>query len=265
MSQYVQITSTKNPIVQRFRSAAGGDDPEAMVADGVGLVADALAAGCELVEVATSPRLVAGSGAGRELRRNLLSSGVSAQDCSDDVMQRISHLTTHQGVAAIVRRPVCRPREMFGSGALVLVAAGVRDPGNLGSVMRSAEAAGASGLVAVTGGAHPFRDKAVRGSAGSVFRLPVWADATPEELLALLGESGVQCVAADARGERAYTDVDFGLPTAIFVGNEGEGVPTWLAGDAAERVRIPVRSPVESLNVAVAAGVLLFEARRQRT
>ena len=263
MSDYVQITSTKNPIVQRFRAAATGGADGLMVADGVKLVGEALAAGCEFVEVATSPKLVAGGGAGRSLRRELIAAGLAAQDCSDDVMQRISHLTSHQGVAAVVRQPRHELVDLAVDGMLVVIAAGVKDPGNLGGIMRSAEAAGATGLVVLAGGAHPFRDKAVRGSAGSVFRLPVCANVAAGEVTEWLGGLPASLVIAEASGDD-YIGHDFTGPTAVVVGGEGEGVPDEMLRAASARVRIPMRTPVESLNVAVAASVLLFEARRQR-
>jgi len=263
LSEVVQITSVKNPIVRRFRDAAAGEVGSAMVIDGAVLVGDALAAGVELREVATSPRLVA-TDRGRELRRQLIAAGVASTDCSDAVLERISHLTTHQGVAALASRPRFSDAELLGSRALVVVAAGVRDPGNLGALIRTAEAAGATGVVALKGGADPYREKAVRGSAGSVFRVPVKAGVAPAELLTMLRDAGARVVVADATGSRSYLDVDLRGAVALVVGGEAGGVPDALIEAADERVHVPMAGSVESLNVAVAAGVVMFEAVRQR-
>ncbi len=264
MTEFVRITSPKNPIVKRFKAAAAGDADGVMVADGVVLVGEAIAAGCVMREVVTSPRLVA-SAKGRDLRRQMLSSGIATQDCSDEVLERISHLSTHQGVAALLQRPAAELEDMAGEHALILVAAGVRDPGNLGALIRTAEAAGATGVVALAGSADPFRDKAVRGSAGSIFRVPVAGGVSPERLAAWLPGTGMQIVAADAKSSDRYTDLDLKRPTALVLGGEADGVPDLLASIATAHALIPMSEPVESLNVAVAAGVLLFEARRQRS
>jgi TrmH family RNA methyltransferase len=146
----------------------------------------------------------------------------------------------------------------------VVVAAGVGDPGNLGSILRAAEAAGATGCITLPGGADPFRDKAVRGSMGSIFRLPVLAGLDAVAVVDFARRNGLQVVAADGGAATAYTAADLRPPTLLVLGAEAAGVPEELRSAADLRVRIPLRSPVESLNVAVAAGVLLFEARRQR-
>lgn len=263
MSQFVRITSVKNPIVRRFRDAAAGDMGSAMAVDGVVLVADALAAGIELLDVVTSPRLVT-SDRGRQLRRDLIAAGVASTDCSDDVLDRISHLTTHQGVVAIATRPTWSDEQLLGERALVVIAAGVRDPGNLGALLRTAEASGATGLVALEGGADPFREKAVRGSAGSIFRLPVRACAQPGPTVAMLRAAGARIVVAEAGAERGYLDADLSGPVALMFGAEAGGVPDALRDSADERVCVPMRGSIESLNVAVAAGIVLFEAARQR-
>jgi TrmH family RNA methyltransferase len=140
----------------------------------------------------------------------------------------------------------------------------VRDPGNLGSLLRTAEAAGATGVVSLRGGADPFRDKALRGSMGSVFRLPVLHGLDAAAVIAFARRHRLQLVIADGGGDRVHTQADLRKPLALVVGAEAAGVPPELLAAADARVRIPLRAPVESLNVAVAAGVLLFEAQRQR-
>ena len=262
MHENVRITSVKNPIVQRFRAAAAGEDPTAMVVDGIRLVEEALDSACRAREIVTSPRLVA-SERGRALRRRLMPLGI-AEDCSDEVLERISHLVTHQGVAAILDRPRWRAEDLLAYPALIVVAAGVRDPGNVGALVRTAEAAGATGVVTLAGSADPFRDKAVRGSAGSVLRLPVLPGLAPPDLRELLARAEATVVIAEASAERDYLDVDMRSSVALIIGGEGAGVPEWLADIPARRVCVPMREPVESLNAAAAAAVLLFEARRQR-
>lgn len=257
----VVVTSPKNPIVHRFQAAAVGDPPGLMLAEGVRLVAEGLAAGLGVAEAAVSPRL-----RDESLRQRLQTAARAMAECSDEVMARMSALETHQGVAVLFERPAWSEADLLGRGLLplVVVAAGVRDPGNLGALVRTAEAAGASGLLALAGGADPFRDKAVRGSMGSVFRLPILARFAASDVAGFVRRHRLQLVAADGGGDVDYLQADLRRPTALVVGAEAAGLPEEVLAAADQRVRIALQAPVDSLNVAVAAGVLLFEARRQR-
>ena len=265
MSDDREITSTKNPIVLRFREAGVGEPPEVLVAEGVKLVWEALGADLPVVEAAVTERL-RGSELGREVLRRLERSAPELHWCSSSVMERLSWVRTPPGVTAIFRRPALLPGDLLGRDRtpLLVVAAGVRDPGNLGSLVRAAEAAGATGLVALKGGADPYREKAVRGAAGSLFRLPVLSGWSGEQLCRLCEEHGLQLVVADGRGTSSYLEADFTKPTALVVGAETGGVPEELLAAADAHLCIPMEPTVESLNVAVAAGIVLFEARRQR-
>ena len=256
-----EITSPKNPLVRRFRDAAQGEPPELMLVDGIKLVLEALDARLPVVEAALTSKLY-GSDLGKEVRRRLERAAPRLHEISDAVLERISGVTTPQGVSAIFRRPAYQPEDLKRAPALVVIAAGIKDPGNLGAVIRTAEAAGATGVVALQGGADPFRDKALRAAAGSVFRLPTLGGQTLAQVLAMV--EGLQLVVAEGREGVDFWKADFRQPTALVLGGEGPGVPEELRARAQLRVRIPMQESVESLNVAVAAGVLLYEARRQR-
>ncbi len=257
-----EITSAKNPVVQRFRDAAEGKFEGLLLAEGVRLVREAIAAGCRVVEAAVSPRLT-----DVDLLQDLQQHAENYLECGDDVLARLSALDTPQGVAALIARPNVAEADLLRGdlSPLVVIAAGVRDPGNLGSLLRTAEAAGATGCITMKGGADPFRDKAVRGSMGSIFRLPVVHGLDAEAIVAFAKRHRLQLVVADGGGDVAHTAAPLRQPTALVVGAEAAGVPEALLRAAAVRVRIPLKQPVESLNVAVAAGVVLFEAQRQRS
>jgi TrmH family RNA methyltransferase len=256
-----RITSARNPVVQRFRAAAAGELDGVMLAEGVRLVGEAVQARVPVLEALVSPRL-----AGDALRTRLQEVAASFLEASDDVLAAASAVETPQGVAVLLRRPVAGDQDLLRGAVapLVVVAAGVRDPGNLGSLLRTAEAAGATGCVTLRGGADPFRDKAVRGSMGSVFRLPVRHGLDVAGVVAFAQRHALQLVVADGGAVLDYTAADLRPALALVVGAEAAGVPDALRTAAAVRVRIPLQAPVESLNVAVAAGVLLYEARRQR-
>jgi len=255
------LTSAKNPAVQRFRDAAAGVAGDCMLAEGVRLVWEALDAGLEVIEAAVSPRLVDG-----DLRDALAQRAESFLDCSDEMLARLSALDTPQGVAVRLLRPRYEDAQLLRDELvpLVVVAAGLRDPGNLGAVLRTAEAAGATGCLTIKGGADPFRDKAVRGSMGSIFRLPVRHGLDDAQAIAFARQHRLQIVVADGGGTCAHSAADLRKPMMLVVGAEAAGVSAeWLRA-ADQHVHVPLCAPVESLNVAVAAGVLLFEAQRQR-
>ena len=146
----------------------------------------------------------------------------------------------------------------------MVIAADVQDPGNVGAIVRVAEAAGATGVVAAGACADPFGWKALRGSMASALRVPVAVGADADAAVTDARRHGCQIVATTAREGREPFDVDLARPTAVLIGNEGSGLPAALVAAADHRVTIPMKPPVESLNAAVTAALIIYEARRQR-
>jgi len=258
------IRSRQHPLVRRLRALKARASSELALLEGVKLVEEALAAGVELAEAAVAPSL-RGSERGQRLLQSLAARDVSVRVLGEELLASLSEVETSQGVLALARRPSFREDQLYrGPAPLVLVAVGVQNPGNLGGLLRTAEAAGASGAYLATGCADPFSWKALRGSMGSAFRLPQWRGLESEEALRRVHQRGLLTLAADAHGEAAYDQLDLRGPAALVVGAEGAGLPEALARAVAHRVRIPMHGAAESLNVGVAAGGLLFEAARQR-
>jgi len=174
---------------------------------------------------------------------------------------------TPQPVAALVRPPDWSWAHLLGrhrnTAPLLVVLAGLQDPGNLGTIIRSAEAFGANGILSLPGTANAWNPKAVRASAGSVFRVPL-LNVPADECFLHLREAGVRILATAVRGAAPADQVNLAGPVALLIGNEGSGVPEELAAQASGAITIPCPGPVESLNASVAAGVLLYEAARQR-
>ncbi|HEX6494884.1 MAG TPA: RNA methyltransferase [Acidobacteriaceae bacterium] len=169
-----------------------------------------------------------------------------------------------QGIAALVHAPAFTPAMLFGTSApLVLVLAGLQDPGNVGTLIRSAEAFAATGVLLLSGTASPWNPKALRASAGSAFRVPAIA-ATEDEALDLLAQHNVPAVAAVARSGTPISNTPLAGPCALFIGNEGAGLSETLLAAAAHRITIAMPGNVESLNAAIAGSLLLYEAARQR-
>lgn len=174
---------------------------------------------------------------------------------------------TPQPIAALVETPTWHWDAVLsgknGAAPLVIVLAGLQDPGNLGTILRSAEAFGASGIVSLPGTVSAWNAKAVRASAGSVFRMPLVAAAF-EECVARLRTNNVPLWTTAAHNAKSAAHVDLAAPVALMIGNEGNGVPAEMAAKADGALTIPCPGPVESLNAAVAASVLLYEASQQR-
>jgi TrmH family RNA methyltransferase len=184
---------------------------------------------------------------------------------TEDVFSSATMTEHPQGVAALVEAPQFQMQAMFptapGPAPLVAIAAGLQDPGNLGTLVRSAEAFGATGMILLPGTVSLWNAKALRASSGSAFRFPVLA-LTAGEAFSALRAHGVRILAAVARAGDSETDLRG--PSALLVGNEGSGLPeAWIA-QADVRVTIPFRGAVESLNAAIAGSVLLYDAMRQR-
>jgi TrmH family RNA methyltransferase len=170
-----------------------------------------------------------------------------------------------QGVAALVKCKVFSLEDVLGRssyGPLVAIA-GVQDPGNLGTILRSAEAFGAGGILLGEGTANVFNSKVIRASAGSVFRLPI-AKARLTQAIQLMKGQGLRLVATSSHKSKPLEDVNLSLPLAIFIGSEGAGVPRELLAKMDEVVAIPHSPTVESLNAGVAASIVLYEVARRR-
>jgi RNA methyltransferase, TrmH family len=257
------ITSRRNPIVARFREVARSDASLAVI-DGWHLLHEAAATGIgiELVAVAEQPDREPDA----ELLTRLERSGVNVVNVSANVMSALSPVKTPTGIVSLVRR---RPWNIEGATSgeqpLVLAAVDIQDPGNIGAMIRSAEAGGATGAICAGMTADPWSWKALRAAMGSTFRLPLHYDRDAAHVCQTLRERGLRVVATMIRGARPMQEVDLRGPTALFLGGEGVGLDPQILRAADSRITIPMQPPVESLNVAVAAGVLVYEARRQRT
>jgi TrmH family RNA methyltransferase len=259
----VAITSRQNPLVARFRDAARGEPDGVMLLDGAHLVGDAVSAGIAMqIAAVTSESMEAGDL--QELITALGGQGVEVTLVSASVMDAMSPVRSSSAIVALAERPAMAFAQLFGRGMpLMVVAVDVQDPGNLGAIVRVAEAAGATGVVAAGASANPFGWKALRGSMGSALRLPIVTGSAADAALAAARGGGCRIVAAVPRDGRPIFEADLVGPLALFIGGEGQGLPAALAGAADERVTIPMQAPVESLNAAVTAVLILYEARRQ--
>jgi RNA methyltransferase, TrmH family len=257
------VESKQNARVKELRRtlAAPGRDANGLAGiEGPKMLEEGLRAGLRVRTVFIA------QGAERSLEPLRLSSEVEILQLPRALLDSVLATETPQAVAALIERPEWSWAHIVGAhgtAALVVVLAGIQDPGNLGTIMRSAEAFGATGIVSLPGTVSPWNPKAVRASAGSVFRVPLIA-ANEKKCFEQLGEAGVRTFATTVRGAQPADLVDLSGSVALIIGNEGNGVPDDLLAKTGARITIPCPGPVESLNAAMAAAVLLYEAARQR-
>jgi RNA methyltransferase, TrmH family len=255
-----RITSRQNAIVKRFRDAARGTDPRLMLLDGEHLLDEAIRSGVALDIAAFADRLD-----GAELKSAAARAGADVVAVSGQVLAAISPVREPSGVVAIARRRELTLEDVFAeTPALVVVLSDVQDPGNVGAAIRAAEACGATGVVCSDATADPFGWKALRGAMGSAFRLPVLAKQPLASTIAKARTCGVRVLATTVRGGTPLPDCDLRMPAAVVFGSEGGGLATLVIGEADGRLTIPMEPPVESLNVAVSAALVVYEAARQR-
>jgi TrmH family RNA methyltransferase len=263
-----RISSRQNPIVRTFRELAA--DPPAdgsrLLLEGAHLVAEARAAGLPIECAAVSAAHAEDGSEVAAVAAALERDGVEVIAVTEPVMSAISPVRAPSGLIAIAARArddltrmLAHPR------ALIVAAVDVQDPGNLGALLRAAEAGGATGAVTCGASASPFSWKALRGSMGSALRLPTAPLVDPDALLARARSTGLRTVASVPRGGVSPETLDWRDRVLLFVGSEGPGLSRDTIAACDARVTVPMEPPVESLNVAVAAALLVYEARRQRT
>lgn len=265
MPQAEIISSTANPLVKQVRRAVSRGERTAegfAVAETFHLLEEALRSECEVQAI-----LVAESAQGsvEGFTHKVFNARVVV--LPDKLLEALSDTETSQGVIALVRLPEWQVAQLFPERCLVVALDGLQDPGNAGAIARSAEAFGASGVLFLKGAVSPFNPKALRASAGSLFRIPFLQGVDPAVAVAEFRQHGVNVYAAvshrGAQGAKLLHETDLARACALVIGSEAHGVSASMRTHAHE-VSIPTIG-VESLNAAAAAAVLLYEAQRQRS
>ena len=257
------IISKDNPRLKLARAVRDGREKGMIYLEGARLVSELMRGGPKAQSVFVSSDL-----AGKfdqmisELAR---STGAEVFDVAANVFNSITDTDNSQGLVVLAERPEQRRIEDLAheTGFLIYLSR-ISNPSNLGALVRTAEAAGTAGLITSPGSADPYSPKALRASMGSALRLPIFTDIGIEEAIDLARDSGIRSFAADIRAHRSYTDADWRSPAMLVFGSEAHGLSAHELAIVDEVVHIPMENSVESLNLAVSAGILLFEAKRQR-
>jgi TrmH family RNA methyltransferase len=259
-----RISSRQNAVVRRFRELAhAGPGEREMLLEGSHLLEEALDCGLGVTVAAFAESALENRLAPLEDRA--ARAGVRTIAAADALFRALSPAQTPSGVVSIATRPTADlEAALERAPQLLVLLEGVQEPGNVGAVIRAAEALGATGVIVGAGSADPFGWKALRGAMGSSLRLPVVSRASIDESLRVLRLADIRIFVAVPRSGFAPADLDLRKPSAIVLGGEGPGLPQSLLNAADERLTVPMQLPVESLNVAVAAALVLYEAARQR-
>lgn len=255
------LTSRQHPLVQECRRVARGDDHRLLL-DGWHLVDEALQAGVPLDLVLVDAGV---ADAHADVLARCAAARIRVVLASAAAIAAASPVQTATGVVALGPRPdVPLAHLLQPPPPLVLAAFGLQDPGNVGALIRSAAAAGATGVLLDTASADPYSWKALRASMGAALRLPVRRDAAAQAELARLQASGLTLHAATPHGGTPLHDASLRGPVCLLLGAEGAGLPSDMVALADRKICIPMARGIESLNVAVAGALLAFEAARQR-
>jgi TrmH family RNA methyltransferase len=255
----IKIANRQHAIVQACRALAHGrGEPGTVLLDGAHLIAEALHAHARIRAV------VALVDADPPLVGRARAAGATIYEASPAILDAASPVRTPSGIVAIADWSASAIDVVFkGDAPLVVGLVDVQDPGNVGSAIRSGHALGATGVLTLGATADPGGWKALRGAMGSTFRIPVACGSLDEGLRAALAH-GAQILATTSASADPIDQADLTRPTLVLLGNEGAGLPHHVADLATTRVTVPMRTGVDSLNVAVTAAVILYEARRQR-
>ena len=261
------VTSRQNPIVTAFRTLADEPDQtgERLLLDGAHLVNDARSSGLRFEAVAVAASKLSSQTEEGLLARRLEREGIDVVEASDAVFDALSPVKSPSGIVAIAGRTGVTAAEICAQpDAFILAAMDIQEPGNVGALLRAAEAGGVTGAFVCGMSASPFSWKALRGSMGSSIRLPIARAADVGVIVDCLQAAGTRTIASVARGGRAPDEIDWTGSIGLLLGGEGPGLSDDLVARCDERVTVPMAPHVESLNVAVAGGVLIYAARRQR-
>lgn len=260
------ISSAANPLIKRMRALSDRKHRRregAFVVQGVQPVWQAVEAGADIEALIIAPDLLSRP-ATVQMVAQQEDRGLRVVRISSALFGRLADRDGPSGLAAIVRAQLAGLGEVKVLPGSVFVALHeIGNPGNLGTIIRTADAAGVAGVVLIGATADPFDPVAVKATMGALFSVPVAHTVTAEEFFAWAAGRGITVAAASARGTGTFWQSELSMPLAILLGSEGHGLPASLLSLADLRLRIPMVGTAESLNLAVAAGILMYEARRK--
>ncbi|WP_031516052.1 23S rRNA (guanosine(2251)-2'-O)-methyltransferase RlmB [Desulfofalx alkaliphila] len=234
------------------------------IIEGVRFVEELLGSGWQVQSLFYSTKLLENS-RGKKLLEQAKGRKIDCWQISENLFKELADTETPQGVLALVDMPCYDIQHILtASNPLLVVVDGVQDPGNLGTIIRSADAAAATGVITLKGTVDLYNPKTLRSTMGSIFHLPIITEQQPNETVNILKQKGIKIVVGEPRGGVDINQINLTQPVALVVGSEAKGAGTEITKAADLNATIPMPGNAESLNVSVACGVMLYEVVRQR-
>jgi RNA methyltransferase, TrmH family len=262
----MHITSRDNSLLRQVRGVRDGKIEELIFIEGLRLCEEAQRSNLAIEAVIVSEELLRKERAAEAIAE-LSKVAKRTASVSEKLLESISYTKTPQGIIVLAQRPdasEARLAASFQPDSLLVVLHQINNPVNVGAILRTAEAAGAAGVITTKNTSDPFSPKSLRGAMGSAFRLPIWSGPAYEEAVEWCRRCSVVTICADVEATTSYTGIDWTKASALLLGPESTGFTPEELEKADRKVSIPMKGSAESLNVSVAAGILLFEAARQR-
>lgn len=264
----LKISSRDNQHIKRAGQVRDGKIRELIFVEGARLAEEILRSRLQIEEVFLSENFIE-TERGKVFLESISTKNILSFEVSPNILDSLSDTKTSQGVILIARKPTDGKNAIETNlkqnkrVPLVAVLHRINNPSNLGAILRTAEAADVCGVVTTKNSADAFSPKSLRGAMGAAFRLPVWTDADFAEVLDWARRRNLISVAADVKAEKSYAEIDWKQPRLLIFGSEAHGLSDDETRQIEETLKIPMANAVESLNLAVSAGIILFEARRQ--
>ena len=261
-----RVTSRDNSLLRQVRAVRDGRVEELIFVEGLRLCEEAFRSRLVIEAVLASEELLRKERAAVVIAE-LSSVAGRVASVSEKLLESVSYTKTPQGIIVLARRPAASEARLtanLGASPLLVVLHQINNPVNVGAIVRTAEAAGASGVITTRNTSDPFSPKSLRGAMGSAFRLPIWSSADHTDVVQWCRKRAIVTICADVGASDSYLDLDWTGPRALLLGPESTGFTPEELEAVDRRVSIPMKGEAESLNVSVAAGILLFEAARQR-
>lgn len=263
----MHITSRDNSLLRQVRAVRDGKIDDLIFVEGLRLCEEAFRSQLAIEAVVVSEELLRKERVAGVIQE-LSQASKRFASASEKLLESVSYTKTPQGIILLAQRPEASESHLgaqLGANPLLVVLHQINNPVNVGAILRTSEAAGAPGVIATRNTSDPFSPKALRGAMGSAFRLPIWSGPSYVETIEWCRQRGIATICADVDATTSYTELDWARPSALILGPESTGLTPEELDLADHRVSIPMKGMAESLNVAVAAGVLLFESARQRS
>lgn len=260
------ITSGQNPVVKEIKALSNRkyrEEKKLYFIEGIRFVEEAFKENAQIDKILISEKLASVKG-GEELLAKINVSGYGTYMLNEKLFKEISETESPQGVLAVIKTRQYDFSDIMGDNNFILILESIQDPGNMGTIIRTADAAGITGIVMSKGCVDIYNPKVLRSTMGSIFRVPIYMSGDLRETMNCIKKKGIKVYAAHLKGEINYFKADFKGNIAVVIGNEANGISDMAAECSDELLKIPMSGRIESLNASVAASVLMYEAVRQR-